>query len=248
MHILALANQKGGVGKTFLAFHLAHFLVESGRKVLMIDFDPQGNLSLCFRKSFENDIPCRVTEVFELERLNPETIKEGLWLVPADIRLARFEASSGGVGIYFKLKKAIEAYLKNNPVDVVLIDCPPSLGLFSLSAFVAAQKIIVPLRSEVFSISGLGDLLNVVSEVKENINPNLEVQGLVLNAYQGRTRIGRDTLSELKEIGLPLLAIIPQSIRAEEALRAGLPVWHLAPEAPISKALEEGLSCILRTL
>jgi chromosome partitioning protein len=246
MKVLALANQKGGVGKTFLVFHLAHFLAEKGRRVLVVDLDPQGNLSLCFRLGGAPGEGCGVCGVFEGERLSAVEVREGILLVTSDIRLARYEASAGGVGVYFKLKKALEAFCREEAVDFVLIDCPPSLGLFSLSAFVAARKVVVPMRSEVFSVSGLGDLLNVVAEVRENINPDLEVAGIVLNAVQERTRVARETLEALREgTSLPLLALVPLSVKAEEAVREGRPVWRKSPEAPISRALREGLSRLL---
>ncbi len=249
MNVLAVANQKGGVGKTFLVYHLAHFLAEKGKRVLVVDLDPQGNLSLCFQLGQGLSPGCGACAVFEGEELVFQEAKPNLLVSPADISLARFEASGGGVGVYFKLKKALEKFSGPNAVDQVLIDCPPSLGLFSLSAFVAANQVLVPLKPEVFSVSGLGDLLNVVAEVRENINTGLEVMGLVLNAVQERTRVAKETLSELKEgVELPILAVIPQSIRAEEALRAGLPVWEKAPEAPISSALREGLERIFSAL
>ena len=245
---IAIANQKGGVGKTFLVFHLAHFFRETGARVLAVDLDPQGNLTLSFclgrGMSLEG---CPVAEVFEKERLRLTELEEGLWLCGADIQLARYEALSSGVGVYFKLKKALSRL--KEPVDYVLLDCPPSLGLFSLSAFVAAHKLIVPLRAEVFSVSGLGDLLNVVQEVRENINPGLEVTGLVLNALDQRTRVARETLRELEEeANLPVLATIPASIKVEESLRAGRPLWQFDPAHKMASLLQEALKRVAQHL
>ena len=240
--IIAVANQKGGVGKTFLVFHLAHFLKEKGAKVLAIDLDPQGNLSLCFYLN-QGRIPegCPVAQVFENEELPVEEIEEGLFLAASNIHLARYEAASSGVGVYFKLKKGLKKLFEQEDFDLVLMDCPPSLGLFSLSAFVAAEKILVPLRTEIFSVSGLGDLLNVVNEVREEINPRLEIVGLVLNAVNPRTKVARETTEELSSQGLPILATIPASIKAEEALRAGKPLWRLEPSHKVAQALKEAL-------
>jgi len=247
--VIAVANQKGGVGKTFLVFHLAHFLREKGHRCLLVDLDPQGNLSLALQFSRQLDLGCEVARIFEEERFFAHEVEEGLLLVPSDIGLARYEASAGGVGVYFKLRRALERYLSEEGADFVLLDCPPSLGLFSLSAFVAAQALLVPLRPEMFSVSGLGDLLRVAEEVRENINAALEVTGLVLNAVQERTRVTRETLRELSEhVSLPVLAKFPHSIRAEEALREGRPVWALAPESPLARSLREGLARVLEAL
>jgi len=247
--ILAVANQKGGVGKTFLVFHLAMALAEKEQRCLLVDLDPQGNLSLAFQLPSGFESSCEVAEVFSRQEIIPREISSNLLLVPSDIRLARYEASSGGVGIYFKLKRALEQFCQQQRVDWVLIDCPPSLGLFSLSAFVAAEALVIPMRPEMFSVSGLGDLLQVVQEVRENINPSLKVLGLVLNAVQERTKIARHTLKELAEnVDLPVLAQLPQSIKAEEALRRGQPVWKLFPETPLARALKEGIEQILLTL
>ncbi len=247
--IIAIANQKGGVGKTFLVFHLGHFLQEQGKKALLIDLDPQGNLSLAFYLLFGKETPCNAAYIFEKEKIKALKITDTLFLVSSNIELARYEAYSGGVSIYFKLKKALDLFLETEQVDYILIDCPPSLGIFSLSAFVAAEKVIVPMRPEVFSISGLGDLFNIIQEVKENINSHLNILGIVLNSVQERTKIAQNTLKELtSSINLPLLAIIPASIKAEESLRSGAPVWKKYPYTPIAKALVKGLENIIYNL
>jgi len=243
--VFAIANQKGGVGKTFLVFHLAHLLLEEGQSVLLVDLDPQGNLSLCFRKAYtlSEETSCLAARIFEGETLSPVEIQPGLFLVTADIRLARYESLSSGVGVYFKLKQGLAKFFKIQSVDVVLIDCPPSLGLFSLSAFVASWKVLIPLRTEIFSISGLADLLNVTTEIKENINSSLEVCGLVFNAVNPRTRVAKETLEELKqEQDLPILAEVPASVKVEEALRMGEPVWRHAPGNKLAKAIRREIS------
>ena len=246
--IIAVANQKGGVGKTFLVFHLAYYLWEQGSRVLAIDLDPQGNLTLSFHLG-QGKWPesCLVAEVFERETLPFEEVEKGLCLSGANIQLARYEAQASGVGVYFKLRKALAPHQET--FDFVLIDCPPSLGLFSLSAFVAAEKLLVPLRAEVFSVSGLGDLVNVVQEVQENINPALEIVGLVLNAVHQRTKVARETLAELeKSQGLPVLAQIPASIKIEESLRAGKPLWRLEPGHKMAPRLKEAMAQITQAL
>jgi len=247
--VIAVANQKGGVGKTFLTFHLAHFLVEKGFRVLVIDLDPQGNLSLVLKLLSGWRPSCQTAEIFSSENISFEEIQAGLRLVSSDITLARYEASSGGVNFYFKLRRALKKYLAREPEDFVLLDCPPSLGLFSLSAFVAAESLLIPLKPEIFSISGLGDLLRVAEEVKEDINPSLRIMGLVLNAIQKRTRIGRNIQAELAEnVSIPVLAQFPASIKAEEAMRRGEPVWKVAFGTPLAKALREGLTNIWQRL
>jgi len=246
--IIAVANQKGGVGKTFLVFHLAHFLAEKGFRTLAIDLDPQGNLSLAFTLARGWEPRCLAAEIFAAEKIVAEEVEKNLLLVSSEIGLARYEASAGGVSIYFKLKKALEAWPEKEALDFVLIDCPPSLGLFSLSALVASKGLLIPLRPEIFSVSGLGDLLQIVKEVRENINPGLEILGLLINAVQERTRVAKQTILELeKDVKLPILARFPASIKAEEALRQGVPVWHLAPESPLSRTLRRGLNELLQT-
>ncbi len=248
--IVAIANQKGGVGKTFLVFHLAHFLREEGYRVLAIDLDPQGNLTLSFKLG-QGKVPqdCPMAAVFEGEKLPTEEIEEGLFLTGSGIQLARYEAAASGVGVYFKLKRSLEKRLGELNLDFVLMDCPPSLGLFSLSAFVAAQKIVVPLRAEVFSVSGLGDLVNVANEVRENINPSLEIAGLVLNAVNQRTKVARETLSDLRQgQDIPILASIPSTIKIEEALRAGQPLWRFDPAHKMAAELRQAMRKIREAL
>ena len=246
--ILAVANQKGGVGKTFLVFHLAHYLAEAGRRVLAVDLDPQGNLSLAFRLGGGAVEGCGVCGAFAAEgALSPVDLGGGLWLVSADLELARHGEGVRGVGAYFRLRRALEPLASG--FDAVVLDCPPSLGLLSLSAFVCAGSVLVPLRPEVFSVSGLADLVGVVQEVRETVNPALSVAGLVLNAVQGRTRVARDTLSELRgAVEFPVLAVVPASVRAEEALRAGAPVWRLAPGSALARDLRAGLGAVVRAL
>jgi len=246
--IIAVANQKGGVGKTFLVFHLAHFLWEKKASVLAIDLDPQGNLTLCFSLGYKIILEnCPAAQIFEKEKLVYFPLEKNFWLCGSDIQLARCEAQFSGVGAYFKLKKVLSK-LEKQP-DYILIDCPPSLGLFSISAFVAANKLLIPLRAEVFSISGLADLLNVVEEIRENINPELENAGLVLNAVNPRTRVARDTIEALKtEQNLNVLATISASIKVEEALRTGRPLWQLSPGHKMTTSLKEALHSIVSSL
>lgn len=251
MKILVVANQKGGVGKTSLVFHLTWLFAEAGQKVLVIDLDPQGNLSWCLRR-ISDDTECPASAIFEKEEIEAEKRNENVWLTASNIKLARYEAMAGGVNIYFRLRRALQKFCEKQPIDYVLVDCPPSLGLFSLSALVAGESLIIPMRTEVFSVAGLGDLLNIVDEVRENINPNLSVAGLVINAVSPRTKVAKNTLAELSEIteelNLPILSVIPATIKMEEALREGVPVWQVKPENPIAKKIKNEFQRLIEKL
>ena len=251
MKILVVANQKGGVGKTSLVLHLTWVLSEIGRRVLVIDLDPQGNLSWCLKRLSDETL-CPAAAVFEKEEVHAERIAENIWLTASNIKLARYEAMAGGVNIYFRLRRALQKFRKEHPLDHVIIDCPPSLGLFSLSALVAGESLVIPMRTEVFSVAGLGDLLNIVDEVRENINPNLSIAGLVLNAVSSRTRVAQNTLNELSEIteelGLPILSVIPATVKMEEALREGLPVWQLKSQTPLVKKIRSEFQQLIEKL
>lgn len=251
MKVLVVANQKGGVGKTTIVFHLAWLLAEKGKEVLLIDFDPQGNLSWCFGR-LSDDTECPASAIFEKEEIKAEKKQDGIWLTASNIKLARYEAMAGGVNIYFRLRRALQRFAERQSIDYVIIDCPPSLGLFSLSALVAGEKLIIPMRTEVFSVTGLGDLLNIVDEVRENINPDLSVAGIVLNAVSSRTRVARNTLDELSEIReeleLPLLAVIPATVKIEEALREGIPVWDLKRGSTRAKEIKNYFIALLKKI
>ncbi|MBX6424270.1 ParA family protein [Thermosulfurimonas sp. F29] len=250
MKVIVVANQKGGVGKTSLVFHLAHAISEEGGRVMVIDLDPQGNLSWCLRRRTEE--ACPAAEIFEREVLEAEPCTERILLVASNIKLARYEAAPGGMRIYFKLRRALERHRENPEADYVLIDCPPSLGLFSLAALVAGHRVVIPMRTEIFSVSGLGDLLNVVEEVRESVNPGLEVAGIVMNAVSSRTRVAQSTLEELaelsEELSLPVLAVLPATVRLEEALREGIPVWRLKEAGPMGTRIRKEIGKILNSL
>jgi len=249
--VIVVANQKGGVGKTTVVFHLSWLLAEKGDKVLAIDLDPQGNLSWCMAGISDNE-ECAAATIFENEKIKMQEITENLWLTASNIKLARFEAVGGGVNVYFRFRKALEKLAQEQSVDWVVVDCPPSLGLFSLSALVAAEILFIPMRAEIFSVAGLGDLLNVTREIQENINPRLYVAGMVLNAVRLRTRVAKNTLEELSEMSgelkIPVVAVLPATIRVEEALRKRVPVWRLGRKNHVEEKIRAEFQKLVEVL
>lgn len=229
--IIAVANQKGGVGKTTTAINLGAALAEAGCEVLVVDLDPQGNASTGLgiapqdRTATTYDL---LLDEMPLEEVLKQTATPGLWLAPsttdlasADIELVANENRSA------LLREALRApELAAYALDYVLIDCPPSLNLLTVNAMVAANSVLVPLQSEFFALEGLSQLLRTVREVREVANPGLRIEGVVLTMFDGRNRLSRQVEDDAREnLGdLVFKTIIPRNVRVSEAPSYAMPV------------------------
>ncbi len=221
---LAVANQKGGVGKTTLAFHLIHAWAEEGRRVLAVDMDPQGDLT---GSLWSGDLPqsALVARVFEGKGITPLEVEEGIALVAAEISLSVHEKDLS-LKNYFRLKTWLDTL--GNRFDAVVVDCPPSLGLFTINALVAAQWVVAPVDVSLYSVRALGDLLGSLEELRE-IGEGAKLLGVAPFAFAARQRATRAVQELLEEEYGDLLFswVIPSSARVREALILGRPVWKL---------------------
>ena len=254
MRITSIFNQKGGVGKTSLAFHLGWYLSEIGRRTLLVDLDPQGNLSSLFggqgcsaANLFTRTGPDALQPV-EVTRNTPtSTGVRTFSLITADESLQPLEATTNGLAGLTKLRKALRS--AEGKWDSVVIDCPPSLGGFSANAIVAADDVIVPCTLRQFSIHGLEHVCEVIQSTREEgLNPDVKILANVLNQFKSdskrKTVFERDIWSDVEtRYGKQILpSSVPASIKIEEALYAKLPVWEYAYTAKDETARAAGAS------
>lgn len=228
--IIALANQKGGVGKTTSAINIAAALGVKNQKVLLIDFDPQGSASSGVGvrkpqiKQSVYDVligRCRASDVIiKTEYKNLDVMPSGVDLAAAELELADFENRQN------RLRDAI-AEIKDN-YHYIIIDCPPSLGMLTVNALTAADGIVIPMQCEYFALEGLSQLMVTVRKIKELYNPTLDITGILITMYNGRLNLSTQVLSELKKYYADKLfkEPIPRSVRLSEAPSYGMPITH----------------------
>jgi chromosome partitioning protein len=241
--VLAVANQKGGVGKTTTAVNLGACLAESGVRTLIIDLDPQGNASTGLSidgRGLETTIYDVLLDGLPLEAcLQPTTI-DGLMVAPANPDLAGAEIELvAEFSRELRLRRALDAM--PHRFDVVLIDCPPSLGLLTVNGLAAATEVVVPVQCEYYALEGLGQLLKNVDLVKRNLNPGLEVSAIVLVMYDGRTKLSDQVVAEVREHFPDQVCrtVIPRSVRLSEAPSFGQPITQFDPTSRGALAYRE---------
>ena len=232
---IAVANQKGGVGKTTTVVNLATYLALAGQRVLLVDLDPQGNATSGFgidRASVEASIYEAVVDHAEIGQLVLETQVSNVGLVPSSIALAGAEIELAPVEQRERrLARALRAAAQD--WDYLLIDCPPSLGLLTVNALTAADSVLIPIQSEYYALEGLTQLIATINLVRDHLNPDLEIKGVVLTMYDGRTNLSADVASEVRRHlgGSVFDTIVPRSVRLSEAPSHGLPVELYRPDS-----------------
>ena len=226
--VISVVNQKGGVGKTTTAANLSTALAAINKKVLLIDLDPQGNLSTGLGIKSENRkinvYDLIMAEKISMEKASIKTKIPCLDIVPSGINLSgiEFELSDDenrNKKLLHKINKIDRKY------DFILIDCPPSLGILTINSLVASELLLVPLQCEFYALEGLAQLLKTVEAVKSNLNPKLELEGIVLTMYDSRNRLSEDVINDArKHLGNKVFnTIIPRNVRLSEAPSHGLP-------------------------
>lgn len=234
MTIVTIANQKGGVGKTTTAVSLASGLAAKGKKTLLVDMDPQGNASSGVgidNRSLKKTIYEALIGGLNVEDVITKTNFENLDILPAnqnlvgaEIELVLTEKRE------FKLKELLKSI---SGYDFVIIDCPPSLGILTLNAIVAARLLVVPLQCEYYSLEGLSYLIKTIKIVKRELNPSLEILGILLTMFDGRNNLSKNVFDEIvKHFGDKVFkSIIPRNVRLSEAPSYGMPIFMFDPSS-----------------
>ena len=253
--VFTVANQKGGVGKTTTAVNLAAALAQSGARVLVIDLDPQGNASTALGVEHRSETPSVYDVIIndapmrDVVQSSPEF--PGLWCVPATIHLAGAEIELVSlVAREQRLRTALDTYLGEleEHFHYVFIDCPPSLGLLTINAFVAAREVLIPIQCEYYALEGLSQLLNNIKLIERHLNPKLTVSTILLTMYDGRTNLANQVVEEVRE-HFPKQALdtlIPRSVRISEAPSYGQSVITYDANSPGSLSYREAAAEIAR--
>ena len=240
--VISVSNQKGGVGKTTTAVNLSTILAKRGKKVLLIDTDPQGNATsgLGVTKQVELSVYDILIGETEFEETLQDTTIKNLKVCPSNISLAGAEVQLVSMMSREQRLKGKLDVIKDK-FDYIIIDCPPSLGLVTLNAFTASDSVLIPVQCEYFALEGLGQLLNTVNLVKKHLNKNLEIEGALLTMYDARTNLSNQVVKEVKKYFEDKVykTVIPRNVRLSEAPSYGMPITLYDPRSKGAKAYEK---------
>lgn len=241
--IISIANQKGGVGKTTTSINLSTILAKKGRKVLMIDADPQGNASSGVgvdRADIELSIYDVLINDTEMQNVVKKTNIKNLDICPSNINLAGAEVELVSMmSREHRLKEKLDAV--KDEYDFIIIDCPPSLGLITLNAFTASDSVLIPVQCEYYALEGLGQLLNTINLVKKHLNKDIEIEGALLTMYDIRTNLSNQVVKEVKKYFNEKVYknVIPRNVKLSEAPSYGMPIITYDPKSKGAKAYDK---------
>jgi chromosome partitioning protein len=233
--IIAIANQKGGVGKTTTAINLAAAFARRGRRVLLLDLDPQANSTISFLNPLSIDFSAyelMMDGLGNIERSIYQTPVKGLDVIPSRISLAKIESKLvGDFDAPFRLKDRLESL--RTLYDVIVIDTPPTLGLITVNALVAATHVLIPIQSSYFALEGTDDLLETIEKVKARPNPNLQVLGVLVTLHDKRTTLAREVYEQIRRVfGSQMFeTVITKSVRLEESPAYKESIFTFAPHS-----------------
>ncbi len=249
-NIIAVANQKGGVGKTTTTINLSACLAEKGMKVLTIDVDPQGNTTSGLgidRSEVENSIYQLLIDECSIEQCMYKSIVENLFVLPSDVNLAGAEIELIGIeNKEYILKDKVEPI--KDLFDYIIIDCPPSLNILTVNAMTTANSILVPIQCEYYALEGLSQLIHTINLVKERLNEKLEIEGVVFTMFDARTNLSLQVVENVRSnLNQNIYnAIVPRNVRLAEAPSHGLPISMYDPKSAGADAYRDLADEILR--
>ena len=237
--VISVANQKGGVGKTTTTINLCTILAKKGKKVLLIDADPQGNATsgLGVDKEIEVSTYDILANDATIEQSLQDTAIKNLKVCPSNINLAGAEVELVSMmSREQRLKEKLEEI--KDRFDYILIDCPPSLGLITLNAFTASDSVLIPVQCEYYALEGLGQLLNTINLVKKHLNKNIQIEGAILTMYDMRTNLSNQVVKEVKKYfdNKVYKTVIPRNVRLSEAPSYGMPITEYDPRSKGAKS------------
>ena len=238
--IIAIANQKGGVGKTTTSINLSACLAEKGKKVLVIDTDPQGNTTSGFgidKNDLENTIYELILGECSISDCIVKSVVENVSVIPSNVNLAAAEIELIGVDKKEYILKNEVDYVKDD-FDFIIIDCPPSLNMLTINSMTTADSVLVPIQCEYYALEGLSQLIHTVNLVKERLNPELSMEGVVFTMYDSRTNLSMQVVENVKQNLSQRVynTLIPRNIRLAEAPSFGMPINMYDPKSAGAEA------------